>query len=170
LDMIKVYLRNIIRFILLVLVQVMIFDNIEVSGNINPYVYVIFIILLPFETPNWLLLILAFALGFSIDLLSMTPGLHSFSTVLIAFLRPFVLKNFSPRDGYEPGTFPRIYYYGLTWFAKYALILVFTHHFVLFSLEIFRLSGIFFILTKTLYSGIISGILIILSQFFIFRK
>jgi rod shape-determining protein MreD len=168
--MIKIYVRNIVRFVLLVLVQVLVFDNIELNGYINPYIYILFIILLPFETPNWLLLVLGFMLGFSIDLFSMTPGLHAAATVVIAFLRPFILQTFAPRDGYEPGTFPRIAYYGLSWFAKYTLIMVLVHHFVLFSLEIFRLSDIILILSKTILSAIISAIFIVLSQYFIFRR
>ena len=168
--MIRIYLRNIIRFITLVLLQVLVFDNIELNGYINPYIYIIFIILLPFETPNWLLLILAFVLGLSIDLFSMTPGLHAEATVFIAFLRPFILKNFSPRDGYEPGTFPRIAYYGFSWFAKYAMILIFTHHFILFLFEIFRFSDILLIFSKTLFSGIITSIFIVVSQYFVYRR
>jgi rod shape-determining protein MreD len=168
--MIKIYLRNIIRFIAVVLIQVLVFNNIEVSGYVNPYIYLIFIILLPFETPNWLLLTLAFLLGLSVDLFSMTYGLHASATVFAAFLRPFILKTFSPRDGYEPGTFPRISYYGFNWFAKYTLIIVFSHHFFLFTVEIFRLTDIFFILSKTILSGLISSFFIIISQYFIYRR
>jgi rod shape-determining protein MreD len=168
--MIKIYTRNIVRFVLLVLLQVLVFDNIELNGYINPYIYILFIILLPFETPNWLLLFLAFILGLSVDLFSMTPGLHAAASVLIAFIRPFILQAFSPRDGYEPGTFPRVAYYGLFWFAKYTLIMVLVHHFLLFSLEIFRLSDIFLILSKTILSGIISTFFIVISQYFIFRR
>ena len=119
--MIRIYIRNIIRFFTVILLQILIFNNIEVSGYLNPYFYVIFILLLPFEVPGWLLLSTAFALGFTMDMFMSTPGMHASATVFMAFLRPFVLKNFSPRDGYEPGTFPRVHYYGINWFAKYTL-------------------------------------------------
>lgn len=168
--MIKIYVRNIIRFFLLVLLQVLVFDNIELNGYLNPYIYILFIVLLPFETPRWLLLLLGFILGLSVDLFSMTPGLHAAASVLIAFIRPFVLQTFSPRDGYEPGTFPRVSYYGLVWFAKYTLIMVFVHHFLLFSLEVFRLSDIILILSKTILSAIISSFFIVISQYFVFRR
>lgn len=168
--MINFYINNIIRFVVLVLLQVLVFDNIEFSGHINPYIYILFIILLPFETPNWLLLVLAFFLGFTVDLFSLTPGMHASATVFAAFLRPFVLKNFSPRDGYEPGTLPTVSYYGLLWFAKYAAILVLAHHFFLFTMEIFRLGDIIFIMSKTFASGLISILFILISQYFIFRR
>jgi hypothetical protein len=168
--MIKVLPRNIFRFVLLVLVQVFIFNNIQFSGYINPYVYVLFILLLPFETPGWLLLTLAFLLGFSIDILSGTLGMHTAATVFMAFLRLFVLQVFSPRDGYEAGTYPRVHYYGFNWFLKYAAILILAHHLVLFYMEIFRFSDFFSTLLRVLLSTVFSLTLILLSQYIIFRE
>ena len=168
--MIKIVSRNIIRFLFLVFIQVLVFNNIQVSGLINPYVYVIFILLLPFETPNWALLVLAFLLGISVDLFANTPGMHSTATVLMAFLRPYVLSVIAPRDGYETGTFPRIYYYGFTWFLKYAVILVTIHHLVLFYLEVFRFADFFMTFFRSVLSAIFSITFIVLSQYFIFRR
>lgn len=168
--MIKVLPRNIFRFVLLVLMQVFIFNNIQFSGYINPYIYVLFILLLPFETPGWLLLTLAFLLGFSIDILSGTLGMHTAATVFMAFLRPFILQVFSPRDGYEAGTYPRVHYYGFNWFLKYAAILILAHHLVLFYMEIFRFSDFFSTLLRVLLSSIFSLTLIMLSQYIIFRE
>jgi hypothetical protein len=56
----NIILKNIIRFVVLVLIQVAILNNIQVSGFVNPYMYILFILLLPFEIPNWLLLVLSF--------------------------------------------------------------------------------------------------------------
>lgn len=168
--MIRIYVRNIVRFIVLIFFQIIIFDNIQLGGNISPYIYVLFIILMPFEVTGWGLLIMAFFLGLTVDIFLMSPGFHTAATVLMAFLRPFVLHSFAPRDGYGSGSFPRVYYYGLGWFAKYSIILIFFHHLFLFSLEIFRFSDFFLILWKTILNTIISGFIIILSQYFVFRK
>jgi len=168
--MIKIFSRNIIRFLFLVFIQVLIFNNIQFSGLINPYIYVIFILLLPFETPTWALLGLAFLLGISVDLFANTPGMHSTATVLMAFLRPYVLSIIAPRDGYETGTFPRLYYYGFFWFLKYAAILVTIHHLSLFYLEIFRLSDFFTTFFRSIISATFSITFIVLSQYFIFRR
>lgn len=168
--MIKVLPRNLVRFAVLVLVQVLILNNIQISGYLNPYIYILFILLLPFETPNWLLLVVAFTLGLSIDLFSQTPGIHAFATVFLAFFRPFVLNILSPRDGYGSGTYPRIYYYGFEWFVKYSLILVFLHHFVLFFAEVFRLSGFFHTLLRVAASTLFSTLIIVISQYLVFRK
>lgn len=168
--MIKVLPRNIFRIVILVLIQVFLLNNIQFSGFVNPYFYVLFIILLPFETPGWLLLSLSFVLGITIDLFSNTPGLHASATVFMAFLRPLVLDYFAPRDGYVPGTFPRIYYYGFGWFFQYSAILILGHHFFLFYLEVFQLSDFMLTFKRVVFSSIFTLLLVIMSQYFIFRK
>lgn len=168
--MIKVLGRNILRFFMLVLVQVLIFSNIEIGGYLTPYVYIIFIILLPFETPRWIALLLGFFLGFSIDVFAETMGMHTAATVFLAYIRPYVLSGIAPRDGYETGTFPRVFYYGLPWFIKYTSILVFAHHIMLFYIEMFSFQDFFYTLIRVILSALFSIALIVSSQFFIFRK
>ena len=168
--MIKVLPRNILRIIMLVFFQVFILNNIQFSGFVNPYFYVLFILLLPFETPKWLLLTLGFVLGLSIDLFSNTPGLHASATVFMAFLRPLVLDYFAPRDGYESGTFPRVYYYGFVWFFQYSSILILAHHFFLFYIEVFRLDDFFLTFWRVVLSSIFTIFLVVISQYFIYRK
>ena len=102
--------RNILRFIVVVVFQVLVMDNVMLNGYMVPYVYLLFILLMPFETPRWIVLLSGFALGLTIDLWEHTPGMHTAATVLIAFIRPYFMSLMSPRDGYEPETFPRIYY------------------------------------------------------------
>jgi len=168
--MIKVISRNILRFIMLVLLQVLIFNNIEIGGYLNPYIYIIFILLLPFETPAWVCLLLGFFLGLSIDIFTETIGMHTAATVFIAYIRPYILSSFAPHDGYESGTFPRIYYYGLPWFIKYASLLVFAHHLVLFYIEMFKFQDFFSTLLRVILSSLFSITLIVVSQYFVFRK
>lgn len=168
--MIKIIVRNIFRFLLLVLLQVFLFNNIQFSGYINPYVYILFILLLPFETPGWLLLFVSFFLGLSIDIFAHTLGIHASASVFMAFCRPYILKIIAPRDGYEPGTFPRIHYLGFRWFLKYTVFLVFAHHIFLFYIEIFTFSNFFLTLFRIILSSLFSIVLIILSQYFIFKK
>ncbi len=162
--------KDIIRFILLILFQVLILNNINMGGMINPYLYILFILLLPFETPRWALLILAFITGFSIDFFSQQHGLHTAACVILGFLRPSVLKIFNPRENYEKVKEPNLQIYGFTWFLKYALLCTFIHHFSLFYLEIFRLSDFFITFGRVLLSTIFTVILIILSQYLFYRR
>lgn len=162
--------RNIIRFIIIVLIQVLIMDHIMINGYLNPYFYIIFILLMPFESPRWLLLLAGFILGLSIDLFSNTLGMHTAASVFMAFMRPSVLKIFSPRDGYEPESKPRISYLGFSWFLKYTLLLTFLHHMVLFYVEVFNFQEFFSTFLRILLSTLLSSLTILLSQYFIFRK
>jgi len=162
--------RNIVRFLVVVIFQVLVMDTVMINGYMIPYVYLLFILLMPFETPPWVLLVSGFILGLSIDLFENTPGMHTAATVLVAFIRPYLLKLLASRDGYEPETFPRIHYYGIVWFLKYTLIIVFIHHFALFYLEVFQLKDFLSTLLRVILSSILSASAIVLSQYFVFRK
>ena len=162
--------RNIVRFLVVILFQILVMDNIMIHGYFVPYIYLLFIILMPFETPPWIQLLTGFMLGLGIDIFENTLGMHTAATVLIAFIRPYLLKVLAPRDGYEPDTFPRIHYYGFNWFLKYALIIVVIHHLLLFYLEVFQLKDFLSTFLRVILSSFLSVSTIVLSQYFVFRK
>src|ERR1035437_6582935 len=110
--MINSILRFVLIFILLVLLQVLLFNNIQFSGYVNPYVYIMFILLLPIEIPSWILIISSFTIGLIIDFFSGSPGMHSSASLLVGFLRPSILRFIAPRDGYEPNSAPSMVTYG----------------------------------------------------------
>ena len=168
--MLNEIIRNIVRFLLLVMVQVLIIKNIELGRFINPFIYVLFIIVLPFETPKWILLFCGFAVGITIDMFYDTVGMHAAACVFMAYVRPGVLKLFSPRDGYEFGTQPTVQYLGVPWFLSYSGILVFLHHVVLFYLEIFRFSEFFSTFFRVIISAIFTVLLIVITQYLFNRK
>ena len=159
-----------IQFIVLLVLQLLLFNNIQFSGFINPYVYILFFLLLPFTISKALMLILGLLMGLAIDLFMGTPGVHAAATVLVAFIRPGVFKLIAPHDGYDANTLPRISYMGLEWFVKYTIIMVVVHHLVLFYVEVFSFSHFFHTLLKVMLSSVFSCAFIILSQFFVFRK
>jgi rod shape-determining protein MreD len=168
--MIREFSKYLFYFIVLILAQLLVFNNIEFSGFINPYVYILFIILLPFTIPKVVLLLSAFLIGLVMDLFMGTPGVHSSATVLMAFSRPFVMSLFSPREGYQTGTYPRLTQFGLEWFVKYTVMLVLIHHFALFYLEIFTFNHFFSTFFRVILSSLLTSMIIIFSQFFIFRR
>ena len=168
--MIRSFVKDIIRFFILVFVQVLVLNNVDLGGLINPYLYILFILLLPFETPRWMLLILAFATGYTIDYFSDLSGFHAAACVFIGFIRPSILKVFAPRDGYEKAIEPNIYEFGFKWYLKYAVSMTLVHHFLLFYLEVFHMSDFFITLARVLISSIFTVILIILSQYIFYRK
>jgi rod shape-determining protein MreD len=151
---------------LLILLQVLLFNNIQFSGYVNPYVYIMFILLLPIEIPSWLLLLLSFATGLIIDFFSGSSGVHTSATVLAGFVRPYILRIVSPKDGYEPGSDPSMLIYGFRWFLSYTLLVVLIHHTTLFYLEVFRLTEFFRTILRVLLSTLFSITFILLIEFY----
>jgi rod shape-determining protein MreD len=157
-------------FILLILSQVLLFNNIQFSGYINPYVYIMFILLLPVEIASWLLLLLSFSTGLIMDLFSGSPGMHSSATVLAGFVRPYILRVIAPRDGYEPNAETSMLTYGFRWFLTYASLIVLVHHTALFYLEVFRFTDFFRTMARVLLSSLFSITFILLVEYYRKRK
>jgi len=99
-----------------------------------------------------------------------TGGVHAAATVFIAFLRPFLLKIFQGRDGYSPDSSPGIFWYGFSWFLKYASILIIVHSFIYYIVLEFSFNNFFFTLSKVFFTGFLTILLIIISQYLVFRK
>jgi hypothetical protein len=155
-------------FISLVLIQVLIFNQVQFSGFFNPYIYVLFIILLPISTPRYAILILAFLLGFVIDIFSNSLGVHSAATVFVAYIRPLVIRIISPRED-DKSDYPGLNQNKLSWFINYVFIIVFLHHAVLFYLEVYTFANFFNTLYRVILSSLFSIFVIVLSQFLVFR-
>ena len=164
--MINSVLRFGLIFILLVLAQVFLFNNIQFSGYVNPYVYIMFILLLPAEIPAALLLFLSFGVGLTIDFFSGSAGMHAFASTFAAFVRPFVLRSISPRDGYSPGAQPAMINYGFRWFLLYAAIIVAVHHTALFFIETFRVIDFFRTFFRIILSSAFSLTFIMIVEFY----
>lgn len=153
-------------FIILILLQVLLFNNIQFSGYVNPYVYLMFILLLPVEIPSWILLLLSFGTGITVDFFSGSPGMHSSATVLAGFVRPYILRIISPRDGYEGQSEPSMFNYGVRWFLAYTFLMVMVHHTALFYIEVFRFTDFFRTLLRVLLSSFFTITFIMIFEFY----
>lgn len=169
-----IIIRNIIRFFLLLLFQVLILNNLENLGVANsfilPQIYIVFIILLPFETPTWISICLGFIIGLLVDFSIDTEGLHAFASTSIAYFKPRLTKSLSPRDGYDFNSEPTLRDQGLNWFLVYGSILIFIHHFFLFFLEKLAWSNFFGTLLTIILSAVFSLILALIYQFIVYQK
>ena len=155
---------------LLVFIQVFLLKNITLYNLSTPYLYIMFILLLPFEIPNLLLFALSFLLGLTIDSFYDTPGLHAASCVMLALVRIMFISITVQKEGFDNEPEPTLSVMGLRWFFTYALILTLAHHFFLFNLEVFRLSEIPYTLSRFVLSSIFTVFLILLSGFLFYRK
>ena len=154
-------------FVIIMAIQIMIMSNINFGGYINPYIYVLFILLLPFDIKGWVLLIAAFGTGLIIDLFSDTQGMHAAASVFMAFARPGIISMITGRTDFDPGSIPQISLMGAKWVTMYSVVLILLHHSLLFFLEIFRFSEFFLTLGRILASSGITFIMVMLGFLFL---
>lgn len=166
--MIRFLIKYLIMFVSLVLIQVLILNRVQFSGFVNPYVYVLFILLMPLSTPRYVLLILAFLLGLTIDVFSNSLGVHAAASVFIAYARPLVIRIISNREE-DRNDYPGLFQNKFTWFLSYATMMVFMHHLVLFYVEVFSFTHFFNTLFRVFISSVFTIFIIVLSQFLVFR-
>ena len=166
----RVILVNLLRFILLICLQVFLLKNMGYYSLAVPFVYILFILLLPFKIPNGLLFLLAFLTGLTVDVFYDTLGLNAAACTVLAFVRIFFIKVTVQRDGFDNEPDPSLGIMGFRWFFFYAIILTFSHHLVLFTFEAFSFSEFGYTLLRVIFSSIFTVVLILLAEFMFFRK
>ncbi|WP_010179713.1 hypothetical protein [Aquimarina agarilytica] len=158
---------NIVRFLSLALMQVVIFNKILLFGYINPYPYIIFILLYPIQNQPWIFLISSFMLGLTLDMFGNSGGSHAAACLLISYLRPFILENCFGLNYIHQNL--KLNNAPFKQLVIYVVLMCFIHHITLFSFEVFELRYINFVLSQTLGAGIFSIATILLSLS-LFRK
>ena len=159
-------LYNILRFILLLAAQIIIFNNIDFLGYINPFPYILFIMLYPVNGNRSGLLFASFILGLIMDMFSNSGGVHTAACLLLAYFRPYIFK-FSFGLSYEYQTVRIIDVLTPERFS-FILVTVVIHHFALFFLEVFQLNFLWDILIRTIFSTIFT-IIICIVLIYIFK-
>ncbi len=158
-----------ILFIGLVLLQIVVLNNINFLGYINPFLYILFIFLYPLRKIDFSLILLSFFLGLSIDIFSNSGGINAAATLFIAFIRIPVLQSVigNREIDFSSVSLKKLPFYKLLY---YITILTFTHHLIVFGLEYFKWSNFNIIIIKTVLTSIFTIILILISFTFISRK
>ncbi len=164
--------KNIIRFILFIAIQVFVLDKIRLHHMVTPYLYFLFILWLPFTMKRGWQLVIAFIYGFTLDSFRHNPGFHAAACVLIAYLRPFLINLLIPQEGAD-GNYEEPSMKSMGGFFPYFIfvtVLTIIHHSWLFFLEAWQFGNIWYFLTKTLFSTVISLALIIVTELFFVRN
>lgn len=157
------FIKYTLLFVLLVLLQVLLLENVKVFG-INPICYVYFILAFPTSVSNKLFMPICFLLGLCVDIFLNTYGIQAAACTAVAFFRPFIAKRtieFDGIDSLDELTFKALRRNN---YVVYALSLIFIHHFILFALQIFSLNLIFMVLWKTIFSTIFTFALLMVVQ------
>lgn len=154
------YFLNVVRFTLLVLVQVLVFNRLNLFGFINPMVYILFLYWYPIKENRAAFIGLAFLLGFAVDFFSDTMAINAASTITIAYMRPAIMRfvfgvNFEFQS-FKLSNTTRIQQ------ITFLTLLIVVHHLVFFTLEIFSLANFLLILKKIVATGAVTLILCLL--------
>ncbi|MEY4135122.1 MAG: hypothetical protein ACOYOO_05420 [Saprospiraceae bacterium] len=165
-------LTNILRFMLLIFLQILVFKQINIIhiGPVYPniFIYPLFLLLLPLTVSRELLLLIGFVLGLTIDWFYDSWGLHASACVFLAFIRPFVLRSIEPKGGYNTSYGLTIRRYEIAWFLRYCAWTMLLFLAFYYSMEVFTPVFILEIALKTL-SGFVASMLFIIILMLIFN-
>lgn len=165
----NIVLNNIIKFISLLLLQVLVLNHMNLFGFINPLVYIVWVLLFPIKKNKATLLLLSFLLGLSIDFFSDSGGIHAAATLFIAYIRIPVLNAILGKSDFDYVLF-NLRSIAFVKAFSFITVLTFIHHFVVFSLEYFSFNSISSILYNTLLTGIFTIIISVLGIILFTKK
>lgn len=139
----------------MVLLQALILNNVHVAGYATPFLYVYLILKFESDVSRNALMLWAFFLGLTVDVFSDTPGMNAAASVLLAFVRPVILRLFMPRDAVD-SIVPTVRAMGFSSFLKYMVACVLIHHAVLLIIEFFSFAHIGILLLKIVASTVLT--------------
>lgn len=157
--MIEKVIRETVLFVVLLLLQVLIFSNIDYMGYLCPYVYILFILSLPIGYNIYAAMSLAFAMGFFVDIFSNTPGVHIAASVAVAYIRDMWFGFIMPHSEMR-NMEPSLGKLGVSSFLKYTVGMVFIHHLILFFAEAWTFTAAWFTIIKAVLNTVVTTLLI----------
>lgn len=164
--MAKIIIFNIIRFILLVILQVALLKNVSYYNIATPFPYILCILLLPLGISNLTLYALAFLTGLTIDAFYDSVGVHAAACVALAYFRIFFLNitlEVDQRDSFQTPSWGNMKF---KWFSTYILLATLVQHIVLFTIEIFSFQDLLQTLIRALLSAFFTiAIIFVISLF-----
>ena len=155
---------NIFRWILLLFVQIFLLRNLSFYNLSTPFIYILFILVLPFRIPNLLLFVIAFGTGLTIDTFYDTLGVHTSACVALALVRVLFISVSLNRDAIDEPE-PSLGNMGFKWFSIYAILCILTHHILVFFLEAFKFTELSYTLVRCLVSAVFTLFIILLVEF-----
>jgi hypothetical protein len=161
---------HIINFVLFFGVQVLLLRNLSLFHFGFFYAYLGFLLAMPYDQNKIVGLLIGFASGALMDVFYQTGGVHAAACTLMMFTRPYLLNIISPRGGFELGMKMTVGELGLPWYLMYSGILVFVHHLLLFTLDVFDFAYLSQVMLYTLLSTVMSVISITIVHRFVFNR
>lgn len=163
--------RNIGRFVLLMLFQLLVLNNVYLGGYVMPMLYVLFILMLPTGMKRIPLLLIAFATGFVVDISSNVLGFHTLACTVVAMMRIWFADRILTRGEPVAINTPSIHSVTPQYFVSYLMLMLATFYLIFYTTELFGSRGFGGVLVATVCSTIVTTLLAVLYQLaFIKRK
>lgn len=163
--MINTILRGFVYFVVLVLVQVLILNNIQFLRIATPFLYLYFILKMPVGTSRMNVIFFSFLIGLCIDSFSNTSGMHAAACSLVGFIRPSIIQLFMGKDLPEE-MIPSFHSLGYGVFIRYTLTIVLIHHIALFLIESLTFFDPFFLVIRIAASVLMTSLFVCLIELF----
>lgn len=125
--------KQFIRFVIIFLLQILLINNLHISGLCHPYLYIVCLLIMPITLPNWAELIIGALVGLIMDAFCNSPGIHMAACTLLMLIRPYLIGRMvadSERltDEIDLSTMSTMSFF------IYATVLIVTHHVMVFVL------------------------------------
>lgn len=151
-------MRNLVQYTLFVLVlvvaQVLVFNQLNLWGFVSVFVYLLFLVVAPMRIKSIRLMLLSFVVGLSVDMFSQSYGIHTFSVVLVAFLRPKLLLLFMSAEVSEVSAL--FFIKNTLSYYKYVFVLVFIYCLSAFFIEVFDFTMFGVVVVKSISSTVVT--------------
>lgn len=152
--------KQIVRYVLVMMLQVLLFDQLQLFGVCHPYIYILCLLMMPITLSHSADMLIGAAVGLVMDVFCNSLGIHMASCILLMFIRPYLLGAIvSDKDRLNEQICLRAL--GIEALIKYVVILVVIHHLTVFMLAAWSWAHIGFVLMETLVSGLITSAIII---------
>lgn len=157
-------IKYVFQFIVVVLLQVLLFNNMDYFYIVSPYIYIVFLLDLPLNVKTPSLMLIAFLLGLTVDFFSNTIGLHTAACTALGFVRAGYLKMLFSNLEFKFQQ-PSIIQFETSGYLKYAVGMVSLHHIILFMMEALSFNNFGFLLLRIIINIALSLLLIMCYEF-----
>lgn len=146
-------LRHILSLVIVLLLQMLVFNNLHFLGICHPYIYILFLIALPIRIPQWIELLIGFGVGLIVDMFCGSPGVHTAACSFLAYLRPIFIKR-TIQDAERISMTIDGLSIGFNEYVKLVVLYTILHHTLVFLIEAWSLAHFWLLLAKIIVSSL----------------
>ncbi len=147
--------KQIGRYIIVMILQVLLFDQLQLLGVCHPYIYILCLLMMPITLSHSADMIIGAVVGLIMDVFCNSLGVHTAACIFIMFIRPYLIGAIvNDKDRLNEQISLRAL--GMEALLRYVVILVVVHHLMVFLLAAWSWAHIGFVLLETIVSSLVT--------------